>query len=95
MTVTNVAEAVDNGIEFLDEHYPDWREKIADGFDISSISGNCILSLVTGTNSYREACDAAHMGIHDTVELGFDGPPVSSPNYWSLLQLHKEWESRV
>lgn len=95
MEATTVKEAVDNGIALFEEHYPDWREKLVNGFDMRSISGNCILSLVTETTSYGHACEKVDFSIMGGVPYGFDCQPADPKTPWNFAELSEEWESRL
>ena len=70
-TKLTVQEKVANGIEFLEEHYPGFRERV----DKSTLSmrngGLCMFAQASGLR-YVDAVNKHGLSTDDAIRLGFD-----------------------
>ena len=65
-----IAECVANGVQFLDEKIPDWRDRInLETLDMSS-PYNCVCAQVAG--SFLDFCDTFDLEYEKQIHLGFE-----------------------
>jgi hypothetical protein len=71
---SSVEERVQNGVAFLDEHFPGWWDKIdLVKLDIDN-SYNCVLTQASGIDFYGHAAERfvySDPTVPDEIELGF------------------------
>lgn len=98
---TTVKEVVDNGVKYLDENYPTWRDiakENLDRLDMSSTDGDCLLSIVIGTKNWRETVEKTGLPdgrgemyeMDEYIVLGFN-----LGRFYGYTQLQAEWEDRL
>lgn len=86
---TDPNQAVDNGIAFLELAYPDYREKLKNGFRIASES-LCPLALSTGMD-FEATLYKLRMSFNWARHHGF----FSYTPHFSLADLQKIWEEKL
>lgn len=87
-------EQVKAGFLWMDEHFPDWREKMDEGKDRFAINEpcHCVFGLVNG--DYYVTKDMMSLSDGDAQRLGFEGPIVfGDTDAWERLEA--EWRFQL
>ena len=88
----DVVRAVQNGIDWLNSHFPDWRSTIGTESRISS-HRDCILCRLTRTTNFVSALREVRTQFPDETfscwRHGFD------VGYAGLMELEAEWDRRL
>lgn len=67
-----IKKRVQNGIDFLDEHIPDWRDKVNVETLVMKDGLDCIIGQVFNLKLYEEFPHKIHEMNIDAFDLGFD-----------------------
>ena len=82
--------AVTKGGPFLDEKYPDWKERVDPYTIVMASPVDCVLAQASGAD-YRQTRDGLGLSFEDSCALGFSFLSRSSNLYDALNFLKAEW----
>lgn len=97
MSYFSTKECVMNGVELLDNKFPEWKELVdLDKLDIENCD-NCILGQLFG--DYIAGLDTLRIGQHKAYIFGFNVDTsfdvVPDPNLGDYLNLKNHWQKTI